>query len=275
MEIFSSFSGSDFLNFYGVLLFTAGIAGLFIPVLMRPEGRGGELSDMEDIAVMAGGSERHASVITADLLARGGLSEDGKDKLTVRNPRLETGQAGAAVLRMDGSFKFDKITKTLKAHAERVEANLIRRGLLLDGGQRMQLRLLATAPYLLLLAIGLYRWQAGAAAGQPTGFLVTLLIVTGVLALIRFATVKRRTKAGDAAIDRLRERSDRLRRAPTAPEVGIAVALFGTAVLVGTPFETLHAMRQAQGGDGGSSSGDSSSDGGGGCGGGGCGGCGG
>lgn len=274
MQIFSAFTGADFLYLYAVLLVTAVIAGLFIPVLMRPEGRGSELSDMEDIAVLSGGAERHATVVIADLLARGGLREESSSKLAVRQTSLETGKAGQAVLRQSGSFSLNEISGTLKSHVQQVQANLTRRGLLMDGSERLQLRLMATAPYLLLLAIGLYRWQAGAAQGKPTGFLVALLVVTGVLALIRFATINPRTKAGKAAIAKLRERSQRLRNAPTAPEVGIAVAMFGTAVLVGTPFEAVHAMRQAGSGDGGSSD-SSSSDGGSGCGGGGCGGCGG
>jgi uncharacterized membrane protein YgcG len=58
-----------------------------------------------------------------------------------------------------------------------------------------------------------------------------------------------------------------------ADEAAMAVALFGTAVLVGTPWQPVHAMRQQQGsGDAGGSGG---SDSGGGDGGGGCGGCGG
>ena len=54
----------------------------------------------------------------------------------------------------------------------------------------------------------------------------------------------------------------------------MAVALFGTAVLVGSELDAFHKMRTASG-DGGSSGGDSGSgDGDGGGGGGGCGGCG-
>ena len=64
-----------------------------------------------------------------------------------------------------------------------------------------------------------------------------------------------------------RARHLRLRQAPQSDEVTLAVALFGTAVLIGSPWEALHSMRTAQGGDG---SGGAD----GGCGGGGCGGCG-
>ena len=94
--------------------------------------------------------------------------------------------------------------------------------------------------------------------------------------VIRLAQFNARTHAGDDAIAETRADMVRLRSAPTSGETGMAVGLFGTAVLVGTPFASLHAMRQPQSGDGGSGgdSGDGAGDGGG-CGGGGCGGCGG
>ena len=105
------------------------------------------------------------------------------------------------------------------------------------------------------------------------------MIVTAALAMIRFFTIDPRTAAGIEAVQDLRARSDRFSRAPLPDEAAMAVALFGTTVLVGTPWEPVHAMRKPEG-DGGSgcsggSSDSSSSDGGSGCGGGGCGGCGG
>ena len=84
-----------------------------------------------------------------------------------------------------------------------------------------------------------------------------------------------------AAVADARNISKRLKTAPTTPEVGYGVALFGTAILAGTPYAELHAMREAARGDGSggyaaddsdSSDGSGSSDSG--CG-GGCGGCGG
>ena len=78
------------------------------------------------------------------------------------------------------------------------------------------------------------------------------------------------TAAGVATVQQMRARNGRFARAPRPDEAAMAVALFGTGVLVGTPWEPVHAMRQRDGDGGGA---DGSSDGG--CGGGGCGGCGG
>ena len=102
-----------------------------------------------------------------------------------------------------------------------------------------------------------------------------LLVLTAVLALWRFFAVDRRTKGGIEAVKHAQGKSDRLRRAPTGDETGQAVALYGTAVLAGTPLAAFHTMRSSNSGDGGGCSSDGGGDGGGGCGGGGCGGCGG
>ena len=58
MEIFSSYSGTDFLVFYCFMLATCVVAGLWIPANLREEGRRGEVEDLEEVAVLTGGTER-------------------------------------------------------------------------------------------------------------------------------------------------------------------------------------------------------------------------
>ena len=124
--------------------------------------------------------------------------------------------------------------------------------------------------FIVLFAIGLYRQRAGEALGEPTGILVALLVVTLVLALWRGFTGNPRTIAGNEIVRTLEQNGSRLKRAPQANEAGYAVAIFGTGVLVGTPWEPVHAARQAgAGGDGGAYAGGDGDGGDGGCGGGG------
>ncbi len=102
-----------------------------------------------------------------------------------------------------------------------------------------------------------------------------LMVLAAVLCVWRWASVPARTLAGEVALRALMQQSARVRRAPAAGEAALAVALFGTAVLIGTPWEPVNALRAGNGDSGGSGGASSSdSDGGGGCG-GGCGGCGG
>jgi uncharacterized protein (TIGR04222 family) len=273
MQLFSSWTGSDFLLFYIALLGLSTLAAWWIPAQLRAPGRRGESPDAEDAALLVGGPAAHTDSVIADLFARGGLRNFDKGTLAVVQTTLPASPAGRALLSAQQPFTRKEADTKLAIHASRIVARLRREGLLLRPEELNQLRLLALLPFGVLFLLGLYRQRAGAAEGEPTGFLVALMILTVVLAVIRLARFDKRTVAGIAAVAQLRERNGRLRRAPQAGEAGMAVALFGTGVLVGTPWEPVHALRQKDSsGDGG---GDSGGDGGSGCGGGGCGGCGG
>jgi uncharacterized protein (TIGR04222 family) len=157
-----------------------------------------------------------------------------------------------------------------------VERRLAAKGLMLESGALFGLRLIAAAPLLLTLCFGATKLIIGVERGKPVAYLAILLLVTVFLTIARFGSVKATTGEGLDLLKRERERSDRLRRAPMRDEMGMSVALFGTAVLAGSELSAFHTMRSRNGdggGDGGSS-GDGGC-GGGGCGGGGCGGCGG
>jgi uncharacterized protein (TIGR04222 family) len=273
MELFASWTGSDFLLFYSVLLGFSCLFALWIPQLMREPGRRGSLDDLESIAVLAGGRARLTDTLLAELYVRGALTDADKGKLAVTNPRLAASPAAAALAQIDQPITLGAAHKALSGRAERVTARLQRAGLVMRTEDETRLRWFSIAPFLALLMIGIYRHRAGSALGEPTEYLSLLLALTGVLAVIRYARSDARTVEGIAAVRDLCARNDRYSRAPLPDEAAMAVALFGTGVLVGTPWEPLHAMRR-QDGDGGSSSDSSSSDGGSGCG-GGCGGCGG
>lgn len=274
MELFASWTGSDFLLFYSILLGFACLAGWWIPNLLREAGRRGSLDDLEGVALLTGGRARLTDSLLAELYVQGGLTEGPKGKLAIADRNAPVSPTARTLLANDTPLSLADARKAIGAQAERVAARLQRSGLLMRDEDYTKLRWLSVTPFVALFLVGLYRQRAGDALGEPTGFLVILLVLTGVFAVIRFATVDPRTVAGIAAVSDLRARNDRFSRAPLPEEAAMAVALFGTAVLVGTPWEPVHAMRKPDG-DAGSSGGDGSSDGGSGCGGGGCGGCGG
>jgi len=276
MELFSSWTGSDFLLFYSVLLGFAGASAWWIPNLLRDAGRRASLDDVESIAVLTGGRTRLTDSLLAELFVHGALGEGEKGKLAITHRDVAVSPAARALLEAGEPLSLADARKALGVHAERVAAKLQRAGLLMRDAEYTRLRWLAITPLAALFLLGLYRERAGDAVGEPTGFLVILLALTVAAAVVRFVTVDLRTEAGVAAVRDLRARNDRYARAPMPDEAAMAVALFGTAVLVGTPWEPVHAMRRPEG-DGGSGGGDSGGDSGGGsgCGGGGCGGCGG
>ncbi|MEM7700306.1 MAG: TIGR04222 domain-containing membrane protein [Pseudomonadota bacterium] len=277
MNLFETYTGADFLAFYAVMLLTSVGLSLWIPANLRNEGRLREVDDPEELAVLAGGKKRYTLAVLADLFAQGAIGAADKRRVTVRREQLDTSLAGQAVLRKVGAFSLAEAGASLGNHAERVEQSLIRQGLLLDHSDWLRVRAVSIAPLVALIALGLYRQQAGMAEGEPTGFLIAMLAVTTVAAVWRFARVSRRTMGGERVLKNWIDRSSRLSRAPESHEVKWAVGLFGTGVLVGTPFAHVHAMHKAatisSSSSGGCGGGGSDGDGGG-CG-GGCGGCGG
>lgn len=267
-------TGGPFLILYIVLLVTVVIAGMLIPAWQLPEGRRQKVSDPDQLAFLAGGRARFADSIVARLLSARALVIDGKDKLDIRMRNGAT-TAENSVLALTAPLDWSRIERTLRPTADSLNDRLQRSGLMLTSGERANLRYWALLPYLTLLMFGATKWFIGEARDRPIGFLTVLLIITAILALIRALTIPKLAAAGIAALGDAREEADRIRRAPLAGEVGLAVALFGTGVLVGSEFGAFHTMRAASGGDGGSSGGDGGGGDGGGCGGGGCGGCGG
>ncbi|MFN4019370.1 MAG: TIGR04222 domain-containing membrane protein [Erythrobacter sp.] len=273
MQLFASWTGSEFLIFYIALLGLSTLASWWIPMHLRLAGRRSESLDAESLALLVGGRERFADVLLADLYVRGGLAVTGAGTLVVVNPRLPTTPAGSAVLAADGPLTFGQVRGMLDVHAARLAARLQRGGLLLRPSEIARLRWLSVVPFVVVLMVGFYRERAGSALGEPTGCLIVLMVVTAIVALLRFFIVDRRTRAGIAEVARQQAACTRLAGGLRAGEVPMAVALFGTGVLISTPWEPVHALRQ-QGSSSDSSGGDSSSDSGGGDGGGGCGGCG-
>lgn len=267
-------TGGPFLILYLVLLVTVVIAGVLIPAWQLPEGRRQKVSDPDQLAYLSGGRARFADSVIARLLAGRALVMNGKDKLDVR---MRNGASAAenSVLALTSPLDWTRIERTLRPTADSLNDRLQRAGLMLTSSERANLRYWALLPYLTLLMFGATKWFIGEARDRPVGFLTMLLIVTAILALIRALTIPKLTNAGIAALGDARKEADRIRRAPLAAEMGLAVALFGTTVLVGSEFGAFHTMRAASGGDSGSSGGDSGGGDGGGCGGGGCGGCGG
>ncbi len=271
---FSSYTGTDFLLFYLLLLATAVAASLWMPGRLRPEGRDVAMRDAELLAYLSGGPARFADSVAAALVARSDMRVADKNLVPVPNAQGRT-RAEQALLRDYSGYGWNDVLQALSPHADAAERQLEVKGLLLEQSERWKLRLLPALPFAVLLLIGLYRRQAGAALGEPVDFLSVLMMGTLLLAVVRLAVFNPRTHAGNDAVEEARNSHARLSTAPTREEMGLAVGLFGTSVLVGTPFMALHTMRhQQQGGDSGGGSG-CGSDGGSGCGGGGCGGCGG
>ena len=254
-------SGPMFLGLYVLLLVVAAIVSAIVPKAMRPQGRVVDRPDPDAVAWLAGGSTRFYDSVVARYLAAGDLLMSGPGKFATPDGR----QLG-----------WRDVTRDHAAAANALERRLRGEGLVMRPDELPRVKLWAALPFLLVGGVGIVRLLLGVAAGRPVGFLSMLLAVTAVIALSRWKGVDRRTAGGIETLARARGSHDRLRRAPMQPEMGMAVALFGTTVLAGSAYAAFHQFRAPSGGDGSSSSDGGSSDGGSSCGsscgGGGCGG---
>lgn len=266
-------TGGPFLKLYIILFAATVVAGFVIPRWLRPEGRSGRVTDTGQLAYLAGGATRFADALVTRLLAVRALVIVGKKSFHVARRGVGDTPAERDVLAIPGEVRWPVIEQALKPYAQPARSKLVSAGLMMDEAVTLQMRFWQTSPYLLLLVFGSIKLLVGVERDKPVGYLTMLLILTAVFALIRWGAVDRRTRGGHEALVGARQEAERLRRAPTSGETGLAVALFGTSVLIGSAWGDFHSFRTASSSDGGGSG--SSDGGGGGCGGGGCGGCGG
>lgn len=266
--------GPEFLMLYCELALIALIAALVIPHYLRPDGRPGSRPDEDEIALLAGGRDRFAEAVTVRLLAEGAAIVQAGGTLAIRDPRGGRTAAERRVAALASPASWQEVHRALAGPAEAIERRLEDRGLWIDRSTASQLRLIQTAPLALLFVFGTAKWIIGSMRDRPVGILTALLFVTAIVAILRYAVIDRRTRAGKAALANARFEADRLRRAAPTDEAPLAVALFGTTVLAGSWLSDFHRMRSASSGGGEGSSSSGCSGGGGGCGGGGCGGCG-
>jgi uncharacterized protein (TIGR04222 family) len=277
-------TGGPFLQLYTILFGITIVAGFLIPRWLRPDGYAGRVTDTDELACLAGGAARFADAVVARLLAARALVMIGKKGFYAQIRDAGRNAAERSVLALPGELSWPKIARALKPQAEPIERRLVADGLIMDAGLIQQMRFWQTLPYSLLLSFGAIKLMVGEARHRPVGYLALFLFVTAILAVIRWHAVDRRTRGGLAALDDARTGAARLKLAPTAAEADLAVALFGTVVLVGSGWSDFHELRAANSAVGGSSGGcggagsgggdGGSGCGGGGCGGGGCGGCG-
>lgn len=270
-------TAGPFLQLYLGLM----LAGLVVAIGLRRMARDigsarGERPGPYDLAYLAGGAPRCVDAAVAQMLGDESLRWDETSKtLKLEVPAASLAPPLDAVARcIAADGKPDQVVRRAGVALAPVQKTLQARALWLDDAAAWRARLHSAAPLLLVAALGGAKIVVGASRGKPIGFLIVLTIIVALVALGFLLVRPTRTRAGDLAIADAKQRNARALRAPRNGELGLAVALLGTAALSGTAWAGYHQVRAPPSSSSDSGSSDSSSDGGGG-GGGGCGGCGG
>lgn len=236
-------SGQGFITVYLVLLLGALAMGWVLPVWLRPDGRVQNLQNPFELACLAGGATRYAETLVVGLMQAGHLRLREEGGFEPLHP--VAGQSGAEVivLGLPAGTDWATLVSSLWSAASWVELRLIARGLWVSRAEWWQIRGWASLPYLLVLLFGSIRWEVGLLHRQPVPLLGWLLWLTLLAGLLRFATIDRKTRAGTAVLAQARAQADPLRQDRRLEQAPMAVALFGTAVLAGTPYEVLDRLR--------------------------------
>ena len=282
-----SVDGPTFLGIYAVLL--AAATGASYAILRAP--RRAHIATAteppalpaEEIAYLAGGADAAVASGLSSLASRALVTYESKTHHITAVGRLPDSVTAFEATVHDALRGRPASPLAVRDRLERrldaVRAQLVSTGLLLPPHARLRLRVRAAAPLSLVLLLGLVRMLTGIDNRKPVLILGVLLLV-GLLALVvTIASVPERTTAGHATLGALRrqhaalEVTARARSNALSPnELGLAVGLFGIAVLNHTAHAPLSVILTPASASGGSSCGSDGDGGGGGCG-GGCGGC--
>jgi uncharacterized protein (TIGR04222 family) len=281
--------GADFLYFLIPLMLAAVCAGRVIRSSMRkPDPEPGDHAiglNWEQAAYLAGGYPRLTTAALARLVGSGAarVSADRKwvevagpmpDDLT---PVERAAWGQLPVYNTPAQLK--PVLDAVEARFATQAANLEAEGFAIPKSRQVGIVFAALVPLLLVvLFLGVPRLLMGVSGGKSVGYLIATLLIGGFVgAVVSVAGNWRVTRRGENLLTWMRSQHAGL-KAPASGSstgsAGLAVALFGTAVLVGFGLEELKAWFPRQTSGSGCGSGCGSGDGGGGCG-GGCGGCGG
>jgi uncharacterized protein (TIGR04222 family) len=278
-------TGGEFLLLYVALMVAVFVASPILRAWLRRQGEqtrdAGKLSTL-DIAYLAGGAERAIDAAAAELHHRGAVAWDsGTRRFVTRNSRhslpselvpfetaLVCAGSGAAAVKAAGGA------------THRVRDALERRGLWQRADDARRIGRITAVPSAALLAFGLVKIAVGVQRERPVTALAVLCAIVAIAALVYWlGNSPVPTRAGKAALERHRAAHRAAKTGRGLGDVGLAVALGGTALLADTALAGYHQMRappSSSSSDSSSSSGsDSSSDSGDSGGGSSCGGCGG
>jgi uncharacterized protein (TIGR04222 family) len=243
----------EFLTLLIASLVGAVVVGRVIRSVMRtpnprPEDDTLELT-WEQTAYLAGGAGRLTTAAVARLVGRGLARVDEDTKRLVAGPVPDdVSQVEKAVLHALPVANDVVALKSVQAAVEAVYASPAARmeqdGLTLSKVEQARVGVTALMPLgLALMGLGLPRLLHGMQGNHPVEFLVITMAAGGVLALIlTLAGSLRLSNRGQALLARQKDRYEALKTGTkweSSGDAGMAVALFGTAVLAGTAIAAL------------------------------------
>ncbi len=245
-------NGLDFLGFY-FLVFGAVLAGGFVfrRTQRKPsdEPTASELDlDPYEVAYLAGGEKRAVNAAIASLVERKVLGLiPAEHRIRWDGTPTEAHLLERALLRAAQQEVWSEVS-TLHAAAkgilEMIRSRLVTLGLLVSEGRDLGARLWAILMVLATCIFGLAKVSVGHDRHRPAGFLIFLVIASGIAGMVALGRRLGRSRRGDRALERLRHeyrdleaKAARAQAGLTTLEIPMAAGLFGLAALAG--FDSL------------------------------------
>jgi uncharacterized protein (TIGR04222 family) len=240
-------------------------------------GQGSQIPRIEGLttlhlAYLAGGAARATNTILVALFEAQAIRFRGARTLVVDHDAHPPPEWRPYLSLLPRDAGRGEVRGALSACCGRVRDDLAGRGLVASRAETASFVGQSALVLAGLVTFGVTKMLVGASRGKPVGFLFMLVSATALVGAAIAFRGPYRTRAGADALARARAEKARAARAPLNPEIPLAFALSGVAVLTGRHYQPWFAG--SANGSGGSGCG-STGCGGSGCGGGGggCGGC--
>jgi uncharacterized protein (TIGR04222 family) len=272
------FKGPEFLSFYFLISSIVVQLGLLLRAKLRlPKSHIQKQPvslDAYETAYLAKGSEHAVDTVIASLVQKGCVTvQEGQQILRIKEPRNELSSAlEQAVANAIASYgNIETVRSATTRQIEVVRDRLRQLGLLVSPNQALKAQKYPAVILACLLALGIAKIIVGISRGKPVGFLVIMCIILSVIGACFWLVPVHRSRYGDQVLQDIRSRISSAAVSDADPQLPLAFALMGAAILPTEAFADLKQVLTPGSGGGYRGGGDGSS----GCGGGGCGGCGG
>lgn len=245
--------GTDFLYFLIPLMISSVIIGrVWRSMVQYPGPQPGDENEKfhwEHLAYMTGGAARLTSAAIARMIGSGAIrvSDDGKtlEPAGPTPPLMAPSEAvvwGMLPLQKD-KFHLKRATDAVNKSFADQAIRLRDEGYMLTGGRKLGVYLTGLVPLaLVMLVFGFPRLLMGFAHGKPSVYLALTVLFGGFFCMLfAIGGVVRATRRGTGIIENFQNRHANYKKGglETADAAALAVALFGTAVLLDAEYAAL------------------------------------
>lgn len=210
-----------------------------------------------ELAYLGGGPSRVLDAAVMDLMGRRVVRWNQAGDGLVVEPRTGTlpPVLDAVAQRIRRTPKISTLARSTAEIAAPIRATLSDRGLLAANRLLSPQALLPMLPIAATWLLGAAKIHVGVDRGRPVEYLAALMVVLTILAVLILVFRPKRSAAASRLLESEKARNAAAIRAPRAQDMAIAVALGGTAVLVGTAYADWHQTRSLLGSGSGSDGG--------------------